>query len=60
MNIRITILTVLLLASGVTTLRAADDYKSSKEYLTLRDSMHHAFNDGDSARFYPAVHALQN
>ena len=60
MNIRITILTVLLLASGVTTLRAADDYKSSKEYLTLRDSMHHAFNDADSARFYPAVHALQN
>ena len=60
MNIRITILTVSLLALGVTTLKAADDYKSSKEYLILRDSMHHAFNDGDSARFYPAVHALQN
>jgi len=59
MNIR-TILTLLLLASGVTALRAADDYKESQEYLALRDSMHRAFNDADSAHFYPSVHALQN
>jgi signal transduction histidine kinase len=40
---------------------AADpDYITSKEYLTLRDSMHHAFNDGDSARFFPAVKNLEN
>ena len=39
---------------------AEPDYLTSKEYLTLRDSMHHAFNDGDSARFFPAVKALQD
>ena len=40
---------------------AADpDYTTTKEYLALRDSMHHAFNDGDSARFFPAVKDLQN
>ena len=40
---------------------AADpDYTTSKEYLALRDSMHHAFNDGDSARFFPAVKELQD
>lgn len=38
----------------------AQDYKQSPEYLALRDSMHHAFNDGDSARFFPALRALQN
>ena len=59
MNIR-TILTLLLLVSGVTVLQAADDYKTSEEYIALRDSMHRAFNDGDSAHFYPSVHALQN
>lgn len=40
--------------------KAADDYKQSPEYLALRDSMHHAFNDGDSARFFPAVARLQD
>ena len=40
---------------------AADsDYTTTKEYLALRDSMHHAFNDGDSARFFPAVKELQD
>ncbi|MBQ6377520.1 MAG: HAMP domain-containing histidine kinase [Prevotella sp.] len=40
---------------------AADsDYTKSKEYLVLRDSMHHAFNDGDSARFFPAVKNLED
>lgn len=34
-------------------------YLKSKEYKTLRDSMHHAFNTGDSARFFPALQALQ-
>ena len=35
------------------------DYKTDKTYLELRDSMHHAFNDGDSLRFFPAVKRLQ-
>ena len=26
----------------------------------MRNEMHHAFNDGDSAKFYPAVKNLQN
>ena len=39
---------------------AADDYKQSPEFLALRDSMHHAFNDADSARFFPAVKNLQD
>lgn len=36
------------------------DYKMSPEYLALRDSMHHAFNNGDSARFFRAVKNLQD
>ena len=51
------VLTALLLSA--VTLQAASDYKSSPEYLALRDSMHHAFNDGDSARFFTSVHKLQ-
>ena len=35
------------------------DYKESTEYLNLLDSMSHAFNDGDSARFFRAVHQLE-
>ena len=27
------------------------DYKSSPEYISLRNAMHRAFNDGDSAHF---------
>ena len=37
---------------------AESDYKTSKEFLSLRDSMYHAFNDGDSARFFPAIKSL--
>ena len=37
-----------------------NDYKQDPEYLTLRDSMHHAFNAGDSTRFFPALKALQD
>ena len=55
--------TILLALAMLFTLgqaQAADDYKQSPEYLTLRDSMHHAFNDGDSTRFFPAVTRLQD
>ena len=40
-------------------MRAADDYKQKPEYLALRDSMQHAFNDGDSARFYHHIKILE-
>ncbi len=36
------------------------NYKQSLEYKALRDSMTRAFNDGDSARFFPALTNLQN
>ena len=48
----------MLLSTGQA--KAADDYKQSPEYLALRDSMHHAFNEADSARFFPAVKRLEN
>lgn len=55
---------VILMLTAVTTLgvtaQAPQDYKETKEYLTLRDSMYHAFNDADSARFFTAVKNLQN
>ena len=40
--------------------QAADDYKQSPEYLALRDSVHHAFNDADSIRFFTAVKKLED
>lgn len=40
--------------------QAEQDYKTSQEYLALRDSMHHAFNTGDSVRFFVAVNQLKN
>ena len=55
-------MTSLLLALAIAVATAAagnDDYKQSLEYLTLRDSMNHAFNDGDSTRFFTAVKNLQ-
>ena len=55
-----TILLALTMLFTIGQAKAADDYKQSPEYLALRDSMHHAFNDGDSARFFPAVARLQD
>ena len=53
------ILTLALLLSTFT-VKADDSYKTSKEFLALRDSMRNAFNSGDSARFFPALNALQD
>ena len=55
-----TILLALTMLFTIGQAKAADDYKQSSEYLTLRDSMHHAFNDADSARFFPAVTQLED
>ena len=60
MNIRHIILLAIMTFLGTASVRADGDYKNDKEYLALRDSMHHAFNDADSARFYPAVKRLEN
>lgn len=59
MNITKNLLTaILLLISGIS--QANVDYKNDATYKVLRDSMSHAFNDGDSARFYKHVTILQN
>ena len=60
MNIRHLILLAIITLLGTGSARADADYKNDKEYLELRDSMHHAFNDADSARFYPAVKKLED
>lgn len=54
------LLLTLTLTVFLRTAAADQDYKQEPEYLALRDSMHHAFNDGDSVRFFPALKALQN
>ena len=36
------------------------DYHDDAEYKTLREAMRHAFNEGDTAKFFPAVKNLQN
>ena len=59
MRLRTILLTLTLSIFGLTGY-AQEDYKQSAEYLALRDSMHHAFNDGDSARFFPALKNLQD
>ena len=61
MNIRFRLLfAVVVTLLCVTNIHAADDYKDTPEYLALRDSMHHAFNDGDSIRFFRHVKKLED
>ena len=54
------ILTLSLTLFAILSMAQEPAYKSSEEYLTLRNAMHHAFNDGDSARFFPALKNLQD
>ena len=37
----------------------AQDYKEEPEYKALRETMTRTFNEGDSAKFFPAVKALE-
>ena len=48
-------LTVFLHTSAL-----AQDYKEEPEYKALREAMNRTFNEGDSAKFFPAVKALQD
>ncbi len=59
MKITKILLTITLLLTWTNTTQAVVDYKADAMYLTLRDSMTHAFNDGDSARFYTHLTNLQ-
>ena len=61
MNISIRLLLgLVVMLLSIVNIHAANDYKETPEYLALRDSMHHAFNDGDSARFFHHVKKLQD
>ena len=59
MMIRTFLLAIAFILFGSSTGLAAVDYSNDKDYKMLYDAMHHAFNDGDSAKFYPALEALQ-
>ena len=59
MKIKTILLAIALLLSGSRSVLAAVDYSNDKEYKALYEAMHHAFNDGDSAKFFPAIAALQ-
>jgi signal transduction histidine kinase len=54
------ILLAIALLSGTSVCHANVDHKKDAKYKILRDSMTHAFNDGDSARFYKHLTNLQN
>ena len=60
MKIRTFLLALSLWLLGSSTVFAqAIDYSNDKTYQELYNAMHHAFNDGDSAKFFPAIEALQ-
>ncbi len=60
MHMKQLIVFILLIACLLPTqAQTEQDYKTSQEYLTLRDAMHHSFNAGDSARFFVAVKELE-
>ena len=54
----ILILALVLVSAGIKA--DTDDYKQDPTYLALRDSMNNAFNQADSARFFPAVKDLED
>ena len=53
------LLTTMMLLIGYV-VQSAEDHTQDKEFLALREAMHHSFNDGDSATFYPALKNLQD
>ena len=60
MKIRTFLLALSLWLLGSSTVFAqAVDYSNDKTYQKLYNATHHAFNDGDSAKFFPAIQALQ-
>ena len=60
MSRRIILIICIVAWFGIGASAEKADYKTDKTYLELRDSMHHAFNDADSARFFPAVKNLED
>ena len=56
---RVLLLTLTLTVFLHTTAQA-QDYKDEPEYKALRETMNRTFNEGDSAKFFPAVKALED
>ena len=50
----------IALTLGLSVIARANDYNDDEVYLALRDSMHYAFNTGDSAHFFTAVTKLED
>ena len=61
-HIRYVLMSIVAFVLMATSARAADtpDYKETEEYKDLRESMHNAFNTGDSTSFFVAVKALED
>ncbi len=53
-------LIAVMLTVGFIPAQASNDYKDLPIYQALRDSMRVAFNDADSARFFPALSRLED
>ena len=61
MSRRIFLIVCIIAGLGIGRMSAEPvDYKNDKLYQELRDSMHHAFNDADEARFFPALKKLED
>ena len=59
MKTRKLILLAAVTIIGLSPVKAANDLKDDPKYNELRDSMRFAFNDADSARFFPALYRLE-
>ena len=59
-SLRHTIIILLALLGSVTIGAQTVDYQNDQTYQRLRSNMSRAFNEADSANFYPALQALQN
>ena len=51
---------ILAVTMGTVNTFADIDIKQDPKYIELHDSMRHAFNSSDSARFFPAVKTLED
>lgn len=51
---------ILAVTMGTVNTFADIDIKQDPKYIELHDSMRHAFNSADSARFFPAVKTLED
>ena len=58
-NSRRMVMVIIALMLSVAPSWADSDYKTSPEYISLRNAMHRAFNDADSAKFFRSIQKLK-